>query len=172
MEIPDSWNLDNELVPQRVRMNGENTKKVNASTRPAQFRQPEFQARRIDEILAGRYDPAVVTKTDVFIDAVNLWLDEWDKKGMPDGANGTLRTQWGIYKMRVERVIRDNFLEEAKVQLHGLKQEGDVRRLGELKGYIDIALSDFRNEPRSYLQELESVLEQVDRLLDEAKDRY
>ncbi len=172
-ELPDGWKLDEPSTNGRVRMNGEITKKAsgNAPTRHTQFRMPEIQARRLDELLAGRYDPTITTKTDILIDAVGLWIDEWDKQGKPDGANGNLRTQWALYKMKLERVIRDDFLKEAKSQLEELKHEGDVRRLHTLREYVTIAIADSQLEPPSYLRELDSVLEQTTRLIEAADVR-
>jgi hypothetical protein len=149
-------------------MNAATTKKVSSTTRHTQFRQPEIQARRIDEILAGRFDITLKTKTDILIDATSLWLDEWDKRN-PDGANGVLRAQYALYKRNIERTIRNDFLEDAKEQLHELRHDGDVRRLQGLQLDLEMVIADSHNEPESYIKELQRLLEETTRLLEPSR---
>lgn len=174
------WELDDGEQPEytpRLHLNAHLARELDKSssnpkgTAHVQFRCPEYAMRRIDEILAAGH-PALKTRTDVFIDAVFLWLSEWDKSGYADGANGMLRAQFALFKMELERLVQTEFLEKSKQLFEFLRNSGDVVRMENMYQQLSMVHSDTHmNAPQSYLDELENLMLQVKRLIDASKKR-
>lgn len=170
-KVPEEWNLEDEsAVFSQYRLNSELSKRVvSKATSHCQFRCPEFLVRRVEMLLATRQESVLQTKSDVFINALFWWLDEWDKKHV-DGANGLLRAQMALMQMKLERTIRTDFLEEAKDQLAELKRDGDVRRLSQLHNHLQMVYSDsLTDSPESYLKDVRELIHEVKRLVDDAQ---
>lgn len=170
-KVPEEWNLEDEsAVFSQYRLNSELAKRVVSNTTShCQFRCPEFLVRRVEMLLATRQESILQTKSDVFINALFWWLDEWDKKHV-DGANGLLRAQMAIMQMKLERTIRSDFLKEAKDQLEELKRDGDIRRLNQLHNHLQMVYSDsLTDSPDSYLKDIRNLISEVRRLVEEAQ---
>lgn len=171
METPGPFELDEEEPSNpRLRLNANLARKTGGGgTVHSQFRCPEYILRRIDEILAARLDPALKTRSDIFIDAVYLWLTEWDKRN-PDGAGGILRAQFALYVMDIERHVRSDFLDEAKRVITELRQDGDVARLNHMLHHLQMVYSDnMTSSPQSYIDEIQLLIGQVKRLIEAAE---
>jgi hypothetical protein len=118
-------------------------------------------------LLATGQESILKTKSDVFVNALFWWLDEWDKQHT-DGANGLLRAQMALMQMKLERTIRSDFLIEAKDQLDELKRDGDIRRLNQLHGHLQMVYSDsLSDSPESYLKDVRNLINEVKRLMDD-----
>ncbi len=166
------WELDDddEDLPGRIFLTAplarsmEKNSSSPKSTTHLQFRCPDTIVRRMDVLLSAGH-PALKTRTDIIIDAVFNWFNEWDKVG-PDGANGMLRAQFAIYKMRLERMVKSEFLVESKETFDDLKSSGDVKALRSLYHHLEVVYSDsLTDSPQSYLSEIEELMAQVHRLL-------
>jgi hypothetical protein len=159
----DPWALDD---PSSSRQRYTKNEVKRGETERIQCRADSFHIRRIDEILAARIDPEFKTRSDVFQDAIAMWLEDWDHR-YPDGASGQLRYQSELANMERKRQHRQGFIEHAETQLTGLREDGDV--LG-LKSYISLMLrarGDFQDDaPDSFMERMDKLISEARRLLD------
>jgi hypothetical protein len=135
-------------------------------TERVQCRADAFKVRRIDEIVAARIEPELGTRSDVLNDAIDLWLEDWDRR-YPDGASGQLRYQSELLNMERKRQYRQGFIDQAETQLTGLREEGDLLGLKSYVGLMLRARGDFMDDaPDSFMERMDKLISEARRLLD------
>jgi hypothetical protein len=136
------------------------------ATDHVQFRADSFHIRRIDEILGQRLDSAFKTRSDVFQDAIVMWLEDWDLKH-PDGAAGELHYKFAMEQQKRQRVSRREYLETVKEELDDLRKDADVEGLRALARNIISASEELKHTaPPKYIAELDQILADTRRMLD------
>lgn len=123
-----------------------------------------FHMRRIDEIIAARYEPQFKTRTDVIQDAIVMWLEDWDQR-YPDGAHGELSAFSEMELQTRRRESRDSFMQFAEKEFEALIDDTD---LAGIKRFL-ITLIKFRTDsppdtPQKFRNQIDSMIERARRL--------
>ncbi len=157
------WALDD---PESNRQRYTKSDVKRGATELIQCRADAFHVRRVDEIIASRVDPAFKTRSDVVQDALAMWLEDWDRR-YPDGAGGELAYQSLMRAIELKRTHREEFLESAKNQLDGLRQDGDVDGLSDYLHIMARAQGDLKDTaPATYMRRLNELIMEARHLLD------
>lgn len=159
----EPWNLESDG---RTRTPYKRVKERSGESIPVATRCDSLMVRRMDEILAsGVGSPTYRTRSDIIQDAIAFWLEEWDRNH-PDMIT-PLAYQFKVELMGRRRSARKDFLEVAKAELDGLRDDGDITGLQELIKELDKALSDFRQDaPASFLNKMDEIRTSAKRLID------
>lgn len=164
----EAWNLDSDG---QKRTPYKRVKERKGESIPVTARCDSLMVRRTDEILASAVGwPTYKTRSDIIQDALAMWLEEWDKDH-PDNTT-PLSYQFKVEQMGRRRSARTDFLEMAKTELDGLREDGDITGLAMFIATLDIALIDFRHDaPASFLVKIDEIRNNAKRLIDASAPR-
>lgn len=159
----EAWNLD---ADGSKRTPYTRVKDKKGDSVPVTARCDSLMVRRTDEILASAVGwPTYKTRSDIVQDALAMWLEEWDKEH-PDQASA-LSYQFKVEQMGRRRAARTDFIDIAKKELDGLREDGDITGLHQFIATLDTALSDFRvDAPASFLRRVDELRTSAKRLID------
>ena len=138
------------------------TQSKSQQTEHISFRAPLSIIREIDEIVAGRYDEFLRTRSDVLNDAVALWLETWFTEH-PDKLVTEAR-EFFLSKRRMERERRDSYIQLLEDELEKAIKDKDAKYLREL--FIEVAR--YRGEAEAHCSPAQ--LEQLQKLHDRLKE--
>lgn len=157
------WNLETDPTK---RTPYKRIKEKGGESIPVTARCDSLMVRRLDEILASALGwPTYKTRSDIIQDAIAFWLEEWDKEH-PEMVTA-LSYQFKVEQMGRRRSARTDFLEMAKRELDGLRDDGDIAGLHQFMQTLEIALSDFREDaPASFLRKIDEIRTSAKRLID------
>lgn len=162
----EEWNLESDP---RKRTPYKRIQERKGDSTPVACRCDSFIVRRMDEILATQ-DPDYKTRSDIVQDALALWLEKWDEDH-PEMVTA-LSYQFKVEQMGRRRAARSAFLEVAKTELEGLREDGDVGGLHHFIQALDTALIDFREDaPASFLRKIDEIRMGAKRLIDASTTR-
>lgn len=128
-----------------------------------------FHVRRVDEIIAARYEPSFKTRTDVLQDAIVMWLEDWDQR-YPDGSRGEMSALSEMELKVRRRESRDSFMAFAKKEFEALIDDTDLHGI---RAFL-ITLIKFRTEsppdtPQKFKNEVDGMIERARRLTSDEK---
>lgn len=159
----DPFSLDDPTHP---RQRYTKTEVKRGETERIQCRADSFHIRRIDEILAARIDPEFKTRSDVFQDAIAMWLEDWDRR-YPDGAAGQLRYQSELANMERSRRHRTEFITNAEQELDGLREDADINGLRQYVQLMCRARGDFLDDaPATFMVRMDKMISESRRLVE------
>ncbi len=157
-----AWNLETDPTK---RTPYKRVQERKGDSTPVACRCDSFIVRRMDEILGSANSPDYKTRSDIVQDAIALWLEEWDKEH-PEMVTA-LSYQFKVEQMGRRRAARTAFLEVAKTELDGLRDDGDISGLHQFIQALDTALVDFREDaPASFLRKIDEIRTSARRLID------
>lgn len=128
-----------------------------------------FHVRRIDELLAARFEPNFKTRTDVIQDAIVMWLEDWDLR-YPDGAHGQLSAESKMQLRKRRREHREAFMAFADKEFEALIFDKDKSGIADFLITLIQARAEFPPDtPQSFQDKLNAMIEKARRLTSDDK---
>lgn len=125
--------------------------------------------RRIDEILAGRFEPAFKTLTDVVQDSLVMWLEDWDSRH-PDGQAGELAATSQIQLNIRRREARETFMSDVDKEWEALLDDADIEGIKRLLVILIKARAEFPpDSPPKFREKIDRMIERARRLTSDDK---
>lgn len=161
----EAWNLETD---NKKRTPYKRVSEKKGDSIPVACRCDSLMVRRMDEVI-GLQDPSYKTRSDIVQDAIAMWLEDWDIRH-PDVITA-LTYQFKVEQMGRRRSARSTFLEMAKKELDGLRDDSDIMGLHQFVQTLDTALMDLREDaPASFLRKVDDIRTSAKRLIGAGKD--